>query len=240
MKKILHFLLLTFLLGSCSKTQEDFVIDEFEKFVKENFDDPKDLEEIVAVEITDTTTKESLFEMLALCYELDSITAINDSLYDNFFPKLLEISKKNENIITELSYYKREKIRSLAVQCSNSLIKKMAFDSEEYNKQKESLDSIINSINDFKIIEYKIKARVKESNNLKLKTYYALFNSATDIDIYNDKPIIDNYSGEVSEFFNVFKKYSKSQAEYVSLVKTVGVDIEAIKEYYRECGIMIY
>ena len=55
MKQLLTFVLLVVLFASCKeKTNIDYVKEEFMNYVKTDFDDPSEFEEITSIEVTDT------------------------------------------------------------------------------------------------------------------------------------------------------------------------------------------
>lgn len=239
MKIFFQLLMLVLLLGSCSKTQKDLVIDEFKKYVNENFDAPKNLEEIVAVEATDTTTKETLCYILSASNTADSLFFLNDSIISEYFPeKMSDNMTKNQRGIRNLPYYKREKILDLYRECLSSYLVKEQFNKDEYKKQKLLLDSITLSLNEFEIIGYEIKARVKESNELKLHTYYGLVDN-NGIRIFKEKPAFEEYSAEVEKFLEIYDKYTELQQEYISKITKLTDDINAIKEYLKKSLIII-
>ena len=65
MKQLLTFVLLVVLFASCKeKTNIDYVKEEFMNYVKTDFDDPSEFEEITSIEVTDTISNKLVLETI--------------------------------------------------------------------------------------------------------------------------------------------------------------------------------
>ena len=159
---------LLLILFSCEKTESDIVKEEFEKYVYENFDDPRDLKEIVSIEITDTITKEDIYELLYSFNELDSSTFALDSVVTLYCTEgITQQIKNNFSAMSNLSYYQILKARELYGKVGISLLSKISFDETSYKKSVHEIDSIAKSLADFEYIQYNIKTRIENES----KTY---------------------------------------------------------------------
>lgn len=229
---------LLLILFSCEKTESDIVKEEFEKYVYENFDDPRDLKEIVSIEITDTITKEDIYELLYSFNELDSVTFALDSVLTLYCTEVLtQQIKNNLSEMSNLSYYQAFKARELLGKVAISSLSKISFDKTSYNKSVHEIDSIAKSLADFEYIQYNIKTRIEnESEKTVLKNYHALVKQNR-IDIYDKEPAIMDYSPEIKELFELNNKRVDSLEKYRTSIKKLEEDLNNLKEYMAECGI---
>lgn len=229
---------LLLILFSCEKTESDIVKEEFEKYVYENFDDPRDLKEIVSIEITDTITKEDIYELLYSFNELDSSTFALDSVVTHYYTEgITQQIKNNYSAMSNLPYYQILKATELYCKVGISLRSKISFDETSYKKSVHEIDSIAKSLADFEYIQYNIKTRIEnESEKTVLKNYHALVKQNR-IDIYDKEPAIMDYSPEIKELFELNNKRVDSLEIYRTSIIKMAEDINNFKEYMEECGI---
>lgn len=97
MKKLFILVLALIAMASCrEKTREDFVKDEFKEYVKTDFDDPADFEEITSVEPIDTVDSKEMLEMIDKFKEISYILPDYDNQRFNDFE---EKFKKDKTVI---------------------------------------------------------------------------------------------------------------------------------------------
>ena len=240
MKK-LFILSILLLFISCNKSEKDLIKNGFEKYVKENFDNPSDYNEITTIEVLDTITKESLLaETLVLSNSVDSILSSAYSICSDFFPnKVTDALDKHQRTIDRLSYYTVEKLKVLILNCTDSYAGVVSYDKSSLDKQKVILDSIAHNMNDFNIIKYEIKARIKVNNNLKFKTYFGLINKS-EVKIVDSNPIYADCFGEPEIFNKEYLKYNKLQIEYGNIVDKFCSACDDLRSHLLLCGIDCY
>jgi len=206
MKKYLFFSVMTlFVLFSCSQTKEDKIRNEFKNYVSSNFDDPNSLKEILSIELTDTITYESIRNGVIALHGIDSLTNTIDSIEE----------KQNEIILGKISTHKynpyyKDDIMSMALRKAE-LKRKMVAWIDDYGygmlrSMSDSTDNLLNRLKGLNIFQYKIKARIKEKDDLKLREYYALEDSVS-LRFFDKTPTFYDYSEGTAEFYKVAREY---------------------------------
>ena len=193
MKKIVLSVIILFALFSCSQTKEDKIRNEFKNYVSSNFDDPNSLKEIVSIEQIDTVTYEHILNGVVALHEIDSLTNLSDSIENEQNAILLgKIRAHNYH-----PYYKEE-------------LKSMALRKAELSRNMiawiDSTDNSLNRLKGLNIYQYKIKARIKVKDDLKLREYYALEDSIG-FRFFDNKPTFNDYSEGTAEFYKVAREY---------------------------------
>lgn len=205
MKKIVLSVIILFALFSCSQTKEDKIRNEFKNYVSSNFDDPNSLKEIVSIEQIDTVTYEHILNGVVALHEIDSLTNLSDSIENEQNAILLgKIRAHNYH-----PYYKEE-LKSMALRKAELSRNMIAWiDDYGYGMLRRMSDSTDNSLNRLKglnIYQYKIKARIKVKDDLKLREYYALEDSIG-FRFFDNKPTFNDYSEGTAEFYKVAREY---------------------------------
>lgn len=196
--------IITLTLFSCTQTKEDIIKDEFKKYVKSNFDDPQDLKEIVSIEQIDTITYEHLRDGL---YSLHKIVSLVDTLKKIGDGQNDEIIKKIK--ARNYASYNHSRVQNWIKQSLDLNINMYSWINTYYDQQcilRDSLNNMLEKMNDLNIFQYRIKARINDNGNLKLHEYYALEDS-TNIRIFNKRPTFDDYSEETAVFYKVAREY---------------------------------
>ena len=74
------------------------------------------------------------------------------------------------------------------------------------NAMSDSTDNTLNRLKGLNICQYKLKARIKEKDGLKLREYYALEDSVG-FRFFDNKPTFNDYSEGTAEFYKVAREY---------------------------------
>jgi len=175
MKKNLFILAIVFTLFSCQQSNESLIKKEFKNYVKNNFDNPKSLKEIVSIEASDTVSVENfkmlLKETLTNYDRVDSLWK-NDEYKNNINKNIL---KKEYNF----SYSDILIIRSYYGQLANITQNRLSVILKDYNIL-ENAKNLLDSIKyDPPKYGYNIKFRQTKNGELQLFTYKGYIDSLT-------------------------------------------------------------
>lgn len=224
---------------SCSKSQESLVEQEFEKYVSENFDDPNALKEILSVEVKDTITKIDLIALFAYSDALDSLIDKHQNILNE---KIWEAPKKLEEYkeITEnLSNYERKKLLNSCMNCVLSSTRLTLLDNEKYWKAKRTADSALNEIHDFEVVKYEIRTRIKEKEELRLKTYFCLFYGSKFI-FFDEDPNALDYPEIPDDVLEKYSTYLNLQKQKKELLKELESNVKEAREMFEDYCLYIY
>lgn len=218
MKKYIGFsAIVLFALFACTQTKQDIIRDEFKNYVSSNFDDPNSLKEILSIEQIDTITYESIRNGVLSLHGIDSLTNSSDSIekeqsaiilgkirahkYNPFYKDelmsmVLRKAELSRNMITWIDDYGFALLRTMS----------------------DSTDSSLNRLKGLNINQYKIKIRIKDGNNLKLKEYYALEDSVG-YRFFDRKPTFNDYSEGTADFYKVATEYEEIMTIRRNIIK---------------------
>lgn len=193
--------------SSCRKSSTEIVEDKFREYVYQNFDDPKDLVEILSVEPMDTVSYEKLKGILDMLYEIadnfDSLSHKNDSTVYMISDKLT-----NDTFVRNMS------------QSSKKFFDGWLFDSYEVIQEyivwmktyeferidlRIEMDSLLETNKNVLQYEYLIKTRIKEKEDLKIKKFYAIVDSVGTR--FFTEPSFENYSENVYKLYKASRRY---------------------------------
>ena len=179
-------LLIAFLFSiiSCSSEQptiQNLVEKDFMNYVQDNFDNPKDLKEIVSINIEDTVSYESLKGIAKDCIKMIEATdSIDKELQDDYSEKMKFMSR------IDMSSFEKEKYTKMRLEC-------LRYVEEEYlecSKSENILKSIVEKkdgcCDSLYYVFYEIKVRTLVNNKLKLQKYYASVQNNNIIKIYSE------------------------------------------------------
>ncbi len=231
---------LSALLFSCSNpTQEELIEKAFKEYANKNFDDPSHLKEIVSIEVQDTA-KKCLLEIVKSIHDLDSLLIYGDSTFcsTDVTTTFMESITKDKRKLSNLSYYKKEKLQETVFKHVDCLIKKTMYNKKDYLRKLKIVDSTLNKINIPNIILYNVRARVTNNNELQLNNYYALVDSLN-IRIYDKEPTFADYSKEIGLFKEHLDNFVSEQTLYKELINNVIESRKRVIEVYKEVGIFI-
>lgn len=206
MKKYLFFSVMTlFVLFSCTQTKEDEIRNEFKNYVSSNFDDPNSLKEILSIEPIDTITYESIRNGVIALHGIDSLTNSSDSIEKEQSEILLSKIRAHK-----YNPYYKEELMSMVLRKAE-LCRALISWIDDYgfallNAMSDSTDNSLNRLKGLNIYQYKIKARIKEKDDLKLREYYALEDSVG-FRFFDNKPTFNDYSEGTAEFYKVVREY---------------------------------
>ena len=205
MKKYVSISVIILVLFSCTQTKEDKIRDEFKNYVSSNFDDPNSLKEVLSIEQIDTITYESIRNGVIALHGIDSLTNSNDSIE----------KEQNEIIMSKIRahnynpYYKEELMSLILRKADLSRLAISWIDDYGFTLLKamsDSTDILLNRLKGLNIYQYRIKARIKNSDELKVRYFFALEDS-TGISFFDKKPTFNDYSEGTAEFYKVAKEY---------------------------------
>lgn len=234
MKQILSFILVISIC-SCSQTIENRISDEFVEYVNLTFDNPKDFKELVSIELKDTFNNASLYEMVHLTCELDSLNEVSLNLGGDFVVELVNELKLNESRYRDLSYYKRERILDLV---NEYIVLECKKRNKSYKDNKHYIDSVYHSLDTFDVKNYKIRIRVLEDNKLKISDYYCLLEDDS-LRFYEKEPSLQELTPKLSPFWKILKEYNEEINKYLLLSKQRLDKKKEIIDYIRSAGIFI-
>ncbi len=177
----------------------------FKKYVSINFDNPQNLKEIVSVEQIDTVSYEGIRDGTIALLSLDRLVRSCDSIENIQRVLLLEKLKAHQ-----YSSYYEDDIRDLVMRkvklgremiawlddYGNSVVQIM---SDSLNRKWKRLEGLC-------IFQYRIKVRIKEGEDLKIKDYYALEDSVG-FRFFDKTPKFNDYSEGTAEFYKVAREY---------------------------------
>ena len=206
MKKCLFLsVMILFILFSCTQTKEDKIRSEFKIYVSSNFDDPNSLKEILSIEPIDTITYESIRNGVIALHGIDSLTNSSDTIE----------KEQSEIILSKIRahkynpYYKEELMSMVLRKVELSRASISWIDDYGFallNAMSDSTDNSLNRLKGLNICQYKLKARIKEKDGLKLREYYALEDSVG-FRFFDNKPTFNDYSEGTAEFYKVAREY---------------------------------
>lgn len=194
-----------FVLFSCTQTKEDKIRNEFKNYVSSNFDDPNSLKEILSIEPIDTITYESIRNGVIALHGIDSLTNSSDTIE----------KEQSEIILSKIRAHKynpyyEEELMSMVLhkaELSRALISWINdYGFALLNAMSDSTDNSLNRLKGLNICQYKLKARIKEKDGLKLREYYALEDSVG-FRFFANKPTFNDYSEGTAEFYKVAREY---------------------------------
>lgn len=225
----LLLLIMVVLMAGCKSSTEDLIQDEFRKYVRDNFDDPKSFKELVSIVPIDTIYSEKYKELLVA--SLQGANAV-DSLCDVIFYTLIhdkELPAKcrrarggiYEDDINNLSMYMQGIIDFIEV-CQGKM--------DLYGKNIVEYIADSNSLPKIDILVYKIKYRSKNGDSLALNEMYATVDRTKN----ENNIIIRSNELQTSELPQRLLKVLKDMESFMELVqKKQGLYIEASNSYYK-------
>lgn len=224
---LIMVLLLCFF-GGCKPSIENQIEDEFMDYVQNTFDDPSSLQEIVSILPKDTAKLQEMFAMLKETLKNDSL--ISSPLSSRSYQEML-MRMKTASYSERKKYQKEGKVfLNDKIEIATFCIKYM----DEFENIKKSIIAHIDSTTltdkDF-IYTYEVKVRIKEKDEKKLLSYYAIFNADNNIRIQDHElkieevPIlksvddkIDRYLKLKEENLRLLKKAAESEREFSILL----------------------
>lgn len=222
MKKVgtlLSIILLTALLCGCENTTEQRVEKQFRMYVKENFDEPGNLDEVISITKKDsvdfTFVQESCIMLLNVgkqALETDSITREKNSDSSLLESMKRKLNNQNKSILEEW------------INASEKHLFYMQYGGVSYGKAKKDAQDIVNMTNPIKLVHYEIKARVKIGDGKNLNIYHGYLDKDGNIKILdhemvrgelpeslkNAMDILDNLTKETEILINEVKSYKEA------------------------------
>lgn len=167
MKRIVCYLFVVcFILAGCQDSIEKRIEKSFKSFGKENFASKNSIRDITLIEPIDTMLSTKLAETAKECMALCDTGMFIGKLHIDSSSKYFNLHN-NKKVPKHLREKYLETIREWYYFCSNTSI-----------KLAECYTNLEKAINDNKdtlcLIEYKIKARIKENGTTNVKEYYAI------------------------------------------------------------------
>lgn len=223
------------LFTACSEpTKEELIEKTFNEYVHQNFDDPNDLKEILSIEIEDTLSasktrtfivgifdsSDSIFSRLY--FLSDSLSAIHNSNFEKVKSSYRLTNKyRGDSFLQKMTLNLFENI-------NEELSFKTSSDYQDLKITNTSLNGILDSLkNDSTfIVTYKIKTRVSQNNELKIKDYYAQLSDMNTIKIF-DNNNLDSYPILHAEAYKKADLYTKQSKKLLEIL------FERIKLYQR-------
>ena len=204
MKSIEFCVIVLLAFSSCIQSKEDEVSKEFKNYVNSNFDNPKNLEEIVSVEQIDSINFEQFCKVVNNLHKLASLADTCRRIEED----------QTSNIIAKIKAHKYASFYSddvrfwliYNVKLTDELISCMTNYGDKEKNLSDSIDNLLLRLDGLSILQFKIKVRVKERGILKLKNYYALEDS-TGFRFFDSVPTFNDYSERTAVFYKVAKEY---------------------------------
>lgn len=167
----------------------------FDKFVKENVDDPSSYKELVSISKIDSV---DFYEWVNNAREMIKLSEESDSILLNFSEIIAKskINFSNPKYESSVNYLKWH-----IIFWEENTLKELS----ARNRLKEAAENI--DTENCKLIIYEIKSRFKVHDGLKLQTYYAIENNTGEVKFYTEKPCVENYDGKNIDIINQCKEY---------------------------------
>lgn len=224
-------IVLSAIIVSCHKpTREDLIEKAFNEYVKQNFDDPNNLNEIISIYIKDTLSATNTISFVENILEstdstIAGLTAMNDSLYNVHNANVDKILKSAR---LKSKYYRDD----IGIEIISKLYNKLKNDieysmSDEYQTLKLKRSALEDAIQNLKedstfIVTYEINTRIyNEDKELEIKKYYAQTSN-------NKINIFDNNSLDL--YPTLYKKTYKDADAYSELCfRRINMALEKTK-----------
>lgn len=233
-KIILFFVLIGVCTTSCQQSEESRIKSEFKNYVKTDFDNPNDFEEIVSVRIKDTIdTKATRNIMMEGCIACDTLSSNNikiltQILEDKEFVSYLENNRGG------IGPYTRSEIVYTLKNVNESFMSNCIRIMELSNLIKNELNDTLNLV-DTRKIHYIIKYRVKIDNKFELREVNAFVDinsNKRDIEIKTDNFLVSDMpvqmqkaSKLLDEYFNINKTQSDNLNDLIKVYQLIKVKI---------------
>ena len=219
---------ITFILGGCQQSVEHRIKQGFKNYVQTTFDNPKDLLEIVSISnIPDTVSAVQIANM-ALSAEIDVERVLdeNDKQIDSLMRVFNSSRLHTPNSVSESRRLEILQLSERMVLMSKKLEKRIDTYGQRQavsNKVKEMLGEKEYPI----YYDFEIRARVKEDDKIRLKSYYAYTTNIDSVFIYrNDEFRYSDMSKDAEELCKESDKLLKmihseldEKNEYVEMLK---------------------
>lgn len=232
MNKLFCYLAIIITLVSCTNNttndykKEKLLKKEFKNYVELNFDNPDNFEEIVEIIPYDTLSTQSVTELAQTALNFcQDVLSKERELREEVSKLNLEIDSLMKRISPNaFSQTERTRVRSIIAEELSWLSNKLEYmDNIMYlsNTVQTRLDSLQHFV---PLYGYAIKYRIKENNDLVLKTHYGYIDS------------LDNFHYIKEDIISI-KDYNKKAQELVSksveLSEALSKFVEKIVYYYE-------
>lgn len=166
MKKLLLFIYLVVAISCGTQTNDDKIKEAFSEYVNQNFDDPSKVKEIVSITYGDTLTNKSFADMVS---ELSVMSDSLESLNKSFVEKANSFANRYGNKVRYNQSF-REDWSEYEESLKNGLEKRWVFVAAIMSNDFIPItkDSIL-KYEDFALMDFTLKYRLKENEGLKLK-----------------------------------------------------------------------
>ncbi len=207
MKRILYVFAIVLAMTGCNKLDnsiEGRITKAMEEYAKNNFDDPRDLNEIIHIERVNVYDIDSLARYtLEKSKEIDSlVNDLRSQTYDSTMLSMFKASPQEMNkMMQKVNESERTRLIQLFMQLtsyasSDYLYNRLSVD-KAFDNTMQSIDSILSKNTFYPISEYEIKIRKNTDDGLKLQSYYtSLCDTTTRIIISDHKINTSELEGE--------------------------------------------
>ena len=196
LKRIVVVLLVALTIFSCKEDNsiERRITNAMEEYARTNFDDPRDLKEIVLIERTNVFDIDSLArQVLGLSKEIDSLEHDMRSQIDGDSTLLAEleaspqlVSRMRKNMTdSERARLFQLFIKIASYTSSDYVYKRFDLDNN-FKLAMQNIDSVLNNNSFYSIDQYEIRVRRNSNEGLKLETYYTYLCDTTTNIIISD------------------------------------------------------
>lgn len=193
----LVLLVLTPLLSSCKSTTEDMIQNEFENYMQANFDDPKDVKEIVSIK------KDFYVNSDSIIAKLEDGLALGKS-YDDHIDSLIKNKGKVDSSRWETPEFDDFFMSNmtLAMRAEGYKTEIEEFISKKKGGEKVDLDIYI------------VKYRIKVDDSLKLKEIYAFIDNNKDNISFHEEANEYTEFDEYTYILEIGRKYLKDVTKH--------------------------
>lgn len=224
-------------ISSCS-SNESRVKSAFKDYVQSNFNNPNDLVEIASVDSCDTITSKDLKSLLKEAkHKYDSIRDEFNKVSGQItsFPHgtISSLGRDNPNFMDACMEYREDMVSCVENDETLSALLIGALGggdtpAKRYDKAMSAKDNTI--------LQYTIKARIKENGNVKLKTFYAICDTTMkNIKVSLKKAAIRDVMNisEAEEMNDLISMYANSYSNYAVAVDEGKAIITYIKMHKK-------
>lgn len=181
MKRILFVFAIALTMIGCKEGNsiDGRITKAMEEYARTNFDDPRDLKEIVLIERTNVFDIDSLArQVLDLNKEIDSlVNEMNRQTGDSTLLSELEtspqlVSRMKQNMTdSEKARLFQLFLKISSYTSSDYIYEKLAVD-KKFDLAMQNIDSVLKNNTFYSISQYEIRVRKNSGEELKLETYY--------------------------------------------------------------------
>ena len=222
-------LLIAFLFSiiSCSPEQpttQDLIEKEFMTYVDHNFDNPKDLKELVSINVEDTISYQLLKDVAKGYIEMmENTDSLSNARLDDFSEKA-----KNMHQL-DLNSFEKEKYFTMILECYSYVGGESLNCVKSKNILKQMIEKTDSCIDNLSYVIYEIKVRELVNDKVKLQKYYASVKNNGYIEIYGEPITIADMPDQFRDLADALDDFSAKYKKRVEIDKKLQEILDFIE-----------